>query len=197
MQSFRPPPRGLSQWLMFSRQSHDRATVTWHIHCHGPMLHRNWGYEISSTILGLLSHVTALKSSVNWRRPLGGGRNNLPGKRLRCFNFRPWEVRNVFSSRMTPDSSNTCMFINYMGYPCASSVNIQGTFTSFLVQPRSLALLDCVSIAHEIEICLSSVHLSVRRLCHKCMSQLSMDLMHLFLSNFGCCFPWAIRRGNF
>ena len=29
------------------------------------------------------------------------------------------------------------------------------------------------------------------------VSQLSLNLRHGFLSNFGCCFPWAIRRGNF
>ncbi len=44
-----------------------------------------------------------------------------------------------------------------------------------------LALLDYVSRAHEIEICLSVVHPS--------MAQLSLNLMHRFLSNFGCCFP--------
>ena len=53
-----------------------------------------------------------------------------------------------------------------------------------------LALLDYVSRAHEIEICPSS---AVR----PSVSQLSLNLMHGFLSNFGCCFPWAIRSDFF
>ncbi len=57
-----------------------------------------------------------------------------------------------------------------------------------------LALLDYVSRAHEIEIRPSSVvRPSVRgpspvRLWHR----LSLKLLHGFLSNFGCGFPWAI-----
>ncbi len=52
-----------------------------------------------------------------------------------------------------------------------------------------LALLDYVSRAHEIAICLSSVCPSV--------SQLSLNLMHSFISNFSCGFPWAIRLDLF
>ncbi len=47
-----------------------------------------------------------------------------------------------------------------------------------------LARLDYVSRAHDIEICPSSV--IVRR---PSVSQLSLNRMHGFLSNFGCCFP--------
>ena len=54
-----------------------------------------------------------------------------------------------------------------------------------------LALLDYVSRAHEIEICPSFV---VRRpSVRPSVSQLSLNLMHGFLSNFGCCSLWAIR----
>ena len=49
-----------------------------------------------------------------------------------------------------------------------------------------LALLDYISIAHEIAICRSSV-------VRPSVSQLSLNLMHGFLSNCGCCFLWAIR----
>ncbi len=51
-----------------------------------------------------------------------------------------------------------------------------------------LALLDYVSKAHEIKIRPSSVRPSVVRLWH----QLSLNLLHGFLSNFGSCYPWAI-----
>ncbi len=59
-----------------------------------------------------------------------------------------------------------------------------------------LALLDYVSRAHEIEIRPSSVvrpspvvrRPSSVRLWHR----LSLKLLHGFLSNFGCGFPWAI-----
>ena len=45
-----------------------------------------------------------------------------------------------------------------------------------------LTLLEYVSRAHEIEICPSTcVHPSA-------VSQFSLNLMHEFLSNFGCCF---------
>ena len=50
-----------------------------------------------------------------------------------------------------------------------------------------LALLDYVTRAHEIEIRPSSV---VR--CPS-VSKLSLYLMHGFLSNFSCCFPWVIH----
>ncbi len=58
-----------------------------------------------------------------------------------------------------------------------------------------LALLDYVSRAHEIAICPSSVvrPLSVR----PSVSQLSLNLMNEFLSNFSCGFPWAIRSDFF
>ncbi len=62
------------------------------------------------------------------------------------------------------------------------------------VRNAILALFDYVSRAHEIEICLSSVRPSVRR---PFVLQLSLNLMHGCLSNFGCCFPWAIRWGWF
>ncbi len=61
--------------------------------------------------------------------------------------------------------------------------------TSRLFQSLHVALLD-VSRAHEIEICPSSV-------VRPSVSQLSLNLMHGFLSNFGCCFPWAIRSDAF
>ncbi len=48
-----------------------------------------------------------------------------------------------------------------------------------------LALLDHVSRAHGIAICPSSV-------IRPSVSQLSLNLMHGFLSNFSCGFPWAI-----
>ncbi len=53
-----------------------------------------------------------------------------------------------------------------------------------------LALLDYVSRAHEIAICPSSV---VRPSVRPSISQLpvSLNLMHEFLSNFNCGFPWA------
>ena len=54
-----------------------------------------------------------------------------------------------------------------------------------LSDPKFLALLDYVSRSHEIETCPSSIRPS--------MLQLSLTLMHRFLSNFGCCFPWGIR----
>ena len=57
-----------------------------------------------------------------------------------------------------------------------------------------LALLDYVSRVHEIEICPSSVHPSVRR---PSVSQLSLNLMHRFLSNFSCGFSWTIHITNF
>ncbi len=43
-----------------------------------------------------------------------------------------------------------------------------------------LALLDYVRTVYEIENCPSSV------------LQLPLNLMHIFLSNFSCCFPWAL-----
>ncbi len=49
-----------------------------------------------------------------------------------------------------------------------------------------LALLDYVSRAHEIKICPPSS-----------VSQLSLNLMHGFLSNFICGFSWTIRTTNF
>ncbi len=45
-----------------------------------------------------------------------------------------------------------------------------------------LALLDYVSRAHEIAICLSSV-------VRPSVSQLSLNLIYGFLSNFSCGFP--------
>ncbi len=49
--------------------------------------------------------------------------------------------------------------------------------------------LDCVSRAHEIEIRpLPFVRPSSVHLWHR----LSRNLLHEFLSNFSCCFPWAI-----
>ncbi len=52
------------------------------------------------------------------------------------------------------------------------------------------ALLDSVTRGHILDFCPSSVvRLSV--------SQLSLNLMHRFLSNFGCCFSWAIRLDGF
>ncbi len=53
-----------------------------------------------------------------------------------------------------------------------------------------LTLLDYVSRAHEIEVCPSSVRPSS-------VSQLSLNVMHGFLSNFICSFSWTIRRGIF
>ncbi len=57
-----------------------------------------------------------------------------------------------------------------------------------------LALLDYVSRAHEIAICPSSVR---RPSVRPSVSQLSLNLMHGFLSNFICGFPWAIRSDIF
>ncbi len=54
-----------------------------------------------------------------------------------------------------------------------------------------LALLDYVSRAHEN---LSVIRPSVVR---PSVSQLSLNLMHRFLSNFSCGFPWAIRSDVF
>ncbi len=49
-----------------------------------------------------------------------------------------------------------------------------------------LALLDYVRRAHEIEICPSVIR---RPSVRPSVSQLSLNLMHGFLSNFGSCFP--------
>ena len=54
--------------------------------------------------------------------------------------------------------------------------------------PPNFWLWLTVIRAHEIEIRRPSV-----RLWH----QLSLNLLHGFLSNVGCCFPWAIRAGVF
>ncbi len=53
-----------------------------------------------------------------------------------------------------------------------------------------LALLDYVSRAHEIAVCLSSV-------VRPSMSPLSLNLTHGSLQIFGCGFPWSIRSGVF
>ncbi len=55
-----------------------------------------------------------------------------------------------------------------------------------------LALLDYVSRAYEIKICLSSIHPSSVRL-----SQLSLFLIRGFLSNFSCFFLWTTRWCKF
>ncbi len=62
-----------------------------------------------------------------------------------------------------------------------------------------LALLDYVSRAHGIAICPSSVvrRPSVRPSVRLSVSQLSLNLMHGFLSNFSFGFPWAIRSDVF
>ena len=59
----------------------------------------------------------------------------------------------------------------------------------FWIVIEYLALFDHVSRAHEIEIH-RSVGPSVRPLS---VSQLSLNLIQGFLSNFSCCFPWVIR----
>ncbi len=51
-------------------------------------------------------------------------------------------------------------------------------YSPSLISSGFLALLDYVSRAYGIAICPSSV------------AQLSLNLMHRFLSNFGSCFPW-------
>ena len=53
-----------------------------------------------------------------------------------------------------------------------------------------LAVLDYVSRAHKTEISPSSV-------VRPSVAQLSLNLMHGFLSNFGCWFCWAICSGVF
>ena len=66
----------------------------------------------------------------------------------------------------------------------------QGSLSSNPYKVPFLALLDYASRAHEIVICPSSV-------VSPSVTQLSLNLMGGFLSNFGCCFPWAIRPKKF
>ncbi len=72
--------------------------------------------------------------------------------------------------------------------------NFMGSYLSAISPEHFLALLDYVSRAHEIAIYPSSV---VRPSVRPSVSQLSLNLMHGFLSNFGCWFPWAIRSDVF
>ncbi len=60
-----------------------------------------------------------------------------------------------------------------------------GSRSAFRVE-SGLALLDYISRTHEIKIRPSIVCPAV------CGIRLSLKLLHGFLSNFICCFPWAI-----
>ncbi len=64
------------------------------------------------------------------------------------------------------------------------------TFALFALYGQFLALLDSVSRGHGMEF-LSVVRRPSGR--PSSVSQLSLNLMHGFLSNFSCGFPWAIR----
>ncbi len=58
-----------------------------------------------------------------------------------------------------------------------------------------LALLDSVSRGHGmglLSVVRPSVRFSVRPSVRPSVARFSLKLMHGFLSNFGCCFPWAI-----
>ncbi len=59
------------------------------------------------------------------------------------------------------------------------------------------AVLDYVGRAHGIAICPSSVVRPSSGSVRPSVSQLSLNLMHGFLSNFTCSFPWAIRSDLF
>ncbi len=89
------------------------------------------------------------------------------------------------SSRATVFSENRCMEPGQILWVVRHNSNF-----FFLKYIRFLALLDYVSRAHEIEICPPSV-------VRPSVSQLSLNLMHGFLSNFGCSSPEPYARTFF
>ncbi len=80
------------------------------------------------------------------------------------------------SWRLYVRQHNFIVFKNFLKHSCVLGLQFKQSVKAS--GPLVLALIDYVSRAHEIEICPSSI----RRLS---MSQLSLNLMHGYLSNFG------------
>ena len=94
-----------------------------------------------------------------------------------------WTFQLFVNIRPYGSQNFKALFLPQIGFESFQTFFLNFLLTGLHKSTAFLALLDYVSRVHEIEIRTSCV-----RLWHR----LSLKLLHGFLSNFSCGFPWAI-----